>query len=99
MKDEHKGTPLDTRWVFAGSNTFTDPDTKRVLYAADGGDLITVANFPSAILDVPFASSNSDAERGFVAFTDHIPPLDTPVTLYLHKPTPPPKDQAPAREP
>lgn len=93
VKAERNGKPLETRWVFAGSNTFTDPETKRVLYAADGGDLITVANFPSAILDVPFASSNSDAARGFVAFTEHIPPLETPVTLYIQKPARAPKDQ------
>ncbi len=91
IKDEKTGKPLDSHWVFAGSDLFQDPDTKRMIYAADGGDLITVANFPSAILDLPFASSNSDAERSFVAFTDHIPPRETPVRLILRSPKPKPK--------
>ena len=43
-----------------------DPITKKTIYAADEGDLITVANFGSAILDLPFASSASDAERSLL---------------------------------
>lgn len=97
VKEERSGKPLDTRWVFAGSDMFEDPDTKKVIYAADSGDLITVANFPSAILDVPLASSNSDAERGYVAFTDNIPPLGTRVTLYMRKVDPAADKAAPAR--
>lgn len=85
VKEQKSGKPLESRWVFAGSDTFQDPDTKKVIYAADSGDLITVANFPSAILDVPLVSSNSDAERGYVAFTDNIPPMGTRVTLFLRK--------------
>lgn len=81
VKDQKTAKVLDTHWVFAGSELFQDPETKKVIYAADGGDLITVANFSSAILDLPFASSNSDAERSFVAFTENIPPRNTQVTL------------------
>lgn len=83
IKEEKSSKQLDTNWVFAGSEFFQDPDTKKTVYGADGGDIITVANFPTAILDLPIVSSNSDAERGFGAFTDHIPPRGTPVTLYL----------------
>jgi hypothetical protein len=92
VKEQRSGKPLDVRWVFAGSVLFQDPETKRVIYAADGGDLFTVANFSSAILDLPIASSNSDAERAFVADTEHIPPRNTQVTLILSAP----KDAAPA---
>ncbi len=83
VKDQKTGKPLETDWVFAGSETYSDPETKRVAFGADGGDLITVSNFPSAILDLPIASSNSDAERTFVGFTENVPPLETRVTLYL----------------
>lgn len=93
IQDEKTKKALEINWVFAGSQLFTDPESKRVIYAADSGDLITVANFPSAILDLPFASSNSDTERGFVAYTEHIPPRGTPVTLVFRKPEPP-KDEA-----
>jgi hypothetical protein len=85
VKNSRTGKPLESNWVFAGSELFEDPDTKKMVYAADGGDLITVANFPTAILDLPFASSNSDAERSYVAFAGRIPARGTPVTLYLRR--------------
>ncbi len=83
VKSKETDKPLETNWVFAGSEFFQDPDTKKTIYAADGGDLITVANFPSAILDLPIVSSNSDAERGFIANTEKIPARGSWVTLYL----------------
>lgn len=78
-----KKKPLAVDWVFAGSQEYVDPETKRVFYGADDGDLITVANFPSAILDVPIASTESDDGRNFEANTPQIPPKGTLVTLYL----------------
>ena len=80
---------MTTDWVFAGSEFYDDPTTKAKLYAADDGDLITVANFASAILDLPFASTANDAGRTFVANTARIPPRGTPVTLFL-RPRPAP---------
>lgn len=79
---------LEKDWVFAGSEVFDDPMTKQRLYAADEGDLITVANFPSAILDLPIRSSQSDADRSFVANTAKMPPRGTPVTIYMSPRTP-----------
>ena len=70
-------------WVFAGSELIEDPATKKPIYAADDGDLITVANFSSAILDLPFASTANDTDRLYVANTDRIPPRGTPVFLVL----------------
>jgi len=91
VKDERAGTPLTTDWVFAGSELYVDPTTKATLYAADDGDLITVANFASSILDLPFASTANDAGRTFVANTVRIPPRGTPVTLFLRpRPVPAP---------
>ena len=84
--DERKKTPLATDWVFAGSELVDDPATKQKYYLADDGDLVTVANFASAILDLPFASTANDAERSFVARTDQIPPRGTGVTLFLPLP-------------
>jgi hypothetical protein len=94
IKDEKTGTLLKTDWVFAGSDFFDDPITKTRVYMADDGDLVTVANFASAILDLPFASTADDAGRVFVANTDRIPPRGTPVTMHLHprKPSGVPKN-------
>jgi hypothetical protein len=80
VKDETKA-PLARDWVFAGSQFYEDPVTKDRRYAADDGDLITVANFGSAILDLPIASSANDADRVFSTNTDKIPPLGTEVLM------------------
>ena len=69
--------------MFAGSEFFVDPATNKQAYAADEGDLITVANFGSAILDLPIASSASDADRVYVTNTEKIPPLGTEVFVTL----------------
>ena len=42
-----------------------------------------VANFGSAILDLPMASSADDADRAFVTNTEKIPPLGTEVFVIL----------------
>jgi hypothetical protein len=69
-----------------------DPVTKKSIYAAEDGDLITVANFGSSILDLPMASSASDAERSFSANTEEIPPRDTEVFMVMGpQPDPPAK--------
>jgi len=75
---------LDSDWVFAGSRFVKnlDPD-KPDVYLANEGDVICVANFESALLDLPFESSKVDSDRSFIAFTDRIPEKDTKVTLIL----------------
>jgi len=83
VKDEKANKPLGIDWVFGGSALYDDPESKERRYAADEGDLFTVANFGSAILDLPIASSANDADRVFSAFTDRIPPLGTEVFLLL----------------
>jgi hypothetical protein len=94
IKDERSEKALSQDWVFAGSELFADPVTKRTVYAADEGDLITVANFGGAILDLPFASSANDADRVFTAYTDHIPALGSEVYVML-RPRPAPDQKKP----
>jgi hypothetical protein len=83
VRDEKAKAPLAIDWVFAGSDLYKDPVTKKTIYAADEGDVITVANFGSAILDLPIASSASDADRVFVTNTEKIPALGTEVFVSL----------------
>jgi hypothetical protein len=45
--------------------------------------LICVSNFPSAVLDVPIQSTDSNAALLFAAYTERIPPIGTPVTIVL----------------
>jgi hypothetical protein len=82
IRDE-KNTPLARDWVFAGSQFYEDPTSKQKRYAAEEGDLITVANFGSSILDLPIESSANDAERAFATNTEKIPPIGTEVYLSL----------------
>lgn len=75
---------MEYAWVFAGSQLLKDDRTGEPYYLADAeGELICVSNFPSAVLDVPVRSSDSNAALLFEAFTERIPPLGTPVTLVL----------------
>jgi hypothetical protein len=94
VRDEKTRQPLATGWVFAGSELFMDPVTKKMVYAADEGDLITVANFSSAILDLPFASSANDADRVFAADPSQVAPAGTEVFLLL-RPAPKRQDRKP----
>ena len=84
VQDSKTKKTIDTDWVFAGSELYPDPeDATKTLFAADGGDLFTVANFNSAILDLPIASSADDAARSFVANTEKLPARNTYVTIIL----------------
>ncbi len=71
-------------WVFAGSQFARDERTGREIYLADlDGELICVANFATAVLDVPIESSTANAALMFRCFAERIPPIGTPVTLIL----------------
>lgn len=75
--------PLSDTWVFAGSSFYVAPENGTRTYLAEDGDLITVANFPSSMLDLPVTSSDSTASLLFEAYTERIPPVGTPVLLLL----------------
>jgi|GEM_PF-1104183 len=70
-------------FVFGGSSTWTDPETKRTIYRADGGEVICVSNFPVAMMDIPIESSEANGDLSFEAFTENIPVRRTPIRLYL----------------
>ncbi len=77
------GKPLETDWVFAGSAFWQDPNDGTEYYQADGGDLICVSNFPTATLDLPIESSQSNESLLFDVFEGRVPPRDTEVELVL----------------
>jgi uncharacterized repeat protein (TIGR01451 family) len=93
VRNAKTGKAMEHPWVFGGSRFVKNPVTGDTYYQADAdGDLICVSNFPGAMLDLPIESSSADADRLFEAFTEHIPPRGTPVTLIL---TPKPRPKAP----
>lgn len=81
VRDVRTGKPLADDWVFAGSSFWTDPADGKEYYQADGGDLVCVSNFPTAMLDLPVESSQSNEALLFEAFPGRVPPRDTPVEL------------------
>jgi hypothetical protein len=81
MKDRNTGKPMTYPFVFAGSRFYTDPDTNKQYYQAEQGDFVCVANFGTAMLDIPAKSSKSNEELEFEAIPEKIPPLGAPVHL------------------
>lgn len=78
-----KDMPHD--WVFAGSRFFKVPDDpmRPDFYCANNGEVISIANFVDSMMDLPVMSSKEQAELGFVANTERIPPLWTKVIVTL----------------
>jgi hypothetical protein len=75
--------PMKADFVFAGSG-FSVDDQGRRFYQAESGDVICVANFPSAMIDVAVPSTASGEENLlFECWAERIPPLETEVTLEL----------------
>lgn len=87
---------MDVDWVFAGSSLWTDPSDNTTYYQADGGDMICVSNFSTAMMDVPVASPADASELIYRPKTDAIPPRGTPVRLIL-QPIPVPPAHPPAK--
>lgn len=85
VRDSRTGDQLDTHWVFAGSQFWKDPRDGTEYYQADGGDLVCVSNFPTAMLDLPIASSQANEALLFEAFAERVPPSGTPVELILSR--------------
>jgi hypothetical protein len=83
VRDVRTGKELAHPWVFAGSRFYTDEETGKQYYQAEGGDFICVSNFSTATFDIPVPSSQSNDALEYEAFTDRIPPLGTRVRLTL----------------
>jgi hypothetical protein len=83
IKNVKTGKEMEQSWVFCGSGFWKDEQTGIEYYKAEGGDFICVSNFPSAMLDLPIESSQKNDALMFQANADRIPPLGTPVTVFL----------------
>ena len=76
---------MEHDWVFAGSRFLANPDNPKEppVYTANNGEVICVANFVDAMLDLPIKSSREQAELTFEANTRRIPPVKSPVRVIL----------------
>ena len=87
IRDWQTKEVLTVDWVFGGSMIYSDPDSGEQFYLADGGEMVCVSNFSTAMLDLPILSSADASNQVFETNTDKIPPLGTLVRLFL-KPVP-----------
>ncbi|MGD9855639.1 MAG: YdjY domain-containing protein [Planctomycetaceae bacterium] len=82
MFEDGQPRPIEADFVFAGSGFYEEEDGKR-FYLAESGNLICVANFSDAIIDVAVKSLSSNDDLLFEPFTERIPPLGTEVSVEL----------------
>jgi biopolymer transport protein ExbD len=66
-------------WVFVGSDML--PGGR--YWADQDGDIISLSNFASAVIDVPFESTAVNASLEFAGNEKAIPPKETPVEVVL----------------
>jgi hypothetical protein len=102
VRDAKTSKELDKDWVFGGSFFFTpelqdEKAPKRQLYAANGGEVVCVSNFGTAMMDLPIHSTDQNEELMFEAFKGRVPPLGTKVTV-IFEPQPDKKDAMPAEK-
>ncbi|MGC1274774.1 MAG: YdjY domain-containing protein [Planctomycetaceae bacterium] len=77
---------MDADWVFVGSRFVRDEADGHRVYLAESGDVVCVANFPSAMIDVDARSSAEGQDSLlFEAWTERIPPVGTPVRIEISK--------------
>lgn len=81
--DDSQPRKMTAEWVFAGSQFVRDEPGGPEYYLAESGQIISVANFSSSIIDISMKSTDAEANLLFEAATDQIPPLGTEVTVEL----------------
>ncbi|EMI19762.1 putative secreted protein [Rhodopirellula maiorica SM1] len=96
VQDTESKKSVEADWVFAGSGFYRDEEDGREYYRADGGDMICVSNFSTAMMDLSLASSADADSLLFRPFEGRVPERGTPVRLIL-VPIPVPTD-GPAKE-
>jgi hypothetical protein len=85
IKDKRTGKPMAYDWVFAGSRFFKDPERPKApdYYMANNGEVISLANFPDSMMDLPVKSPKEAVELIFEIDTPRVPPVRTPVLVTL----------------
>ncbi|WP_020473299.1 YdjY domain-containing protein [Zavarzinella formosa] len=83
IKDKKTGKDMPHDWVFAGSKFFRDPERANAppYYMANNGEIISLANFPDSMMDLPVKSPKEALDLIYEINTPKIPPLKTPVLI------------------
>ena len=77
--DDDKRITVPDTWIFVGSQVLPEGQ----YWAEIDGEIISLTNFASAVIDVPFESSKSNDMRAFVANSAAIPAIGTTVRVIL----------------
>ncbi len=80
--DATRSRPLTADWVFAGSG-FYEPENGERYYQAEAGNIICVANFGDAMIDLAIKSSAMNSGLLFEPWTERLPELGTAVDLEI----------------
>ncbi len=84
LKSRSRNLALPSTWVFVGSEIVGNMYlADKVGREGDGGEVISVSNFRGSVIDVPFESSSDNQQLDYVANTDAIPPVGTPVEVVI----------------
>ncbi|MEC8475496.1 MAG: YdjY domain-containing protein [Planctomycetota bacterium] len=83
VKNTKTKATLEIDWVFSGSGFWRDPNDGREYYRADGGDMICVSNFSTAMMDLPIASSAEANSLQYSPNTPKIPERGTAIRMVL----------------
>ncbi len=78
--------PMTADWIFTGSRFYVEtegPEKGKKYYLAEAGEVICVANFPAAMIDVNQESTSNEGNLMYEAWTERIPALETPVTIEI----------------
>lgn len=75
--------PFTGKWVFAGSGFWVDEETKDKHYLAESGNVICVANFGDAMIDIDVESSAENDSLLYEPWTERVPPVGTPVLIEI----------------
>ena len=94
VHNKRTGKQLQQSWVFGGSGFWVDEFAGERIYHAEGGELVCVSNFSTAMLDLPIESSQANQGLLFEPITDRIPPRGTKVKLVFIPKQPPAGDQS-----
>lgn len=80
--DSSQPRQMQADFIFAGSG-FQELKDGTKFYQAEGGNLICVANFGDAMIDVSVRSSDMNSQASFEPYTERVPALGTPVLVEL----------------
>ncbi|MFM8578168.1 MAG: YdjY domain-containing protein [Planctomycetaceae bacterium] len=83
IRDTRTGEGMSAGWVFAGSALSRPSADGEERYEAEGGDLICVSNFQTAMLDLPVPSAQSNEALVFEVMPGRVPAKGTPVEILL----------------